>query len=39
MPAYRTETRPKQNGIYKFDPIKMDTDSMCDNNDMQDICF
>ena len=39
LPAYRSETKPSQRGKYSYDIIRMDTDSLCDDNDMQDICF
>ena len=28
-----------ENNRYKFDPIKINTSSLCDDNDMQEICF
>jgi hypothetical protein len=34
LPAYRTETKPKQGGKFSYDVIRIDTDSLCGNNDM-----
>ena len=40
LPAYRTETKPKdRTGKYTYDIVRMDTDTLCGDNDHQDICF
>ena len=36
-PVFKTETKPAQRGKHSFDMVQIDTDTLCDDNDNQEI--